>query len=136
MKKIKISLVILILVCGLYSQSNWARGGHGGGGHGGGHFGGHGGFRGYYGGGLYYGFGFPYYGYGYGYGYGFPYYSPSLYIGSTPPPIHYIQQPPVPVIQYPPGYWYYCSNPQGYYPEIKGCPTVWQQVPPLPSSPP
>jgi len=28
--------------------------------------------------------------------------------------------------------WYYCSNPQGYYPYVKECPGGWQHVVPAP----
>lgn len=28
-----------------------------------------------------------------------------------------------------PGYWYYCSDPEGYYPYVNSCSTAWQQVP-------
>ena len=27
-------------------------------------------------------------------------------------------------------YWYYCQNPQGYYPYIKSCPGGWMKVVP------
>ncbi|MDB5855987.1 MAG: hypothetical protein JWR22_4028 [Herminiimonas sp.] len=30
----------------------------------------------------------------------------------------------------PSNYWYYCTNPQGYYPTVRECPNGWQQVPP------
>lgn len=64
---------------------------------------------------------------------GQPYYS-----YPTPPVV--IQQSPV-VSQQPapppqaPTYWYYCQNPQGYYPYIRQCPTGWMQVVP-PTTPP
>lgn len=31
-----------------------------------------------------------------------------------------------------PGYWYYCDDPQGYYPYVGDCPNGWQQVTPQP----
>jgi hypothetical protein len=145
-----------------------ARGGHGrGGGHvgsgwaGAGHYGGYrggyyGGYRGWYYG-RFYGRGFyPYWGlYGWGYwgwpllgwayagwpyyayaGYpylGWPYYSP--YYSSdvaTAPPVY--NEPEQPQSQY----WYYCTNPQGYYPYIRSCPGGWLTVVPnvTPPSPP
>lgn len=125
--------IIIALLINLYSGPVLAHGGggHGGfGGHHGGGFGHHGGFRGgYYGGigGLYFGMGYPY---GYRYGYGYPYYSPPVTIQA--PPITYIQQPAPVVQQYPAGYWYYCTNPEGYYPYVKTCPNAWQQVAPVP----
>ena len=42
-------------------------------------------------------------------------------------PQTYIQQEP-PTQQY----WYYCQNPQGYYPYVGECPDGWQQVAPQP----
>jgi hypothetical protein len=30
------------------------------------------------------------------------------------------------------GYWYYCANPQGYYPYVAYCPAGWQLVPAYP----
>jgi hypothetical protein len=30
-------------------------------------------------------------------------------------------------------YWYYCSNPQGYYPYVKNCSVNWIPVPPKPN---
>jgi hypothetical protein len=26
-------------------------------------------------------------------------------------------------------FWYYCTNPPGYYPSVQTCPTPWQRVP-------
>jgi hypothetical protein len=54
----------------------------------------------------------------------------------------YYQQPPVAVQSEPnvyvqpeaPTYWYYCANPEGYYPYVKQCPKGWMKV--VPSSPP
>jgi hypothetical protein len=28
----------------------------------------------------------------------------------------------------PPGYWYYCQEPAGYYPYVQQCPTEWLTV--------
>ena len=36
--------------------------------------------------------------------------------------------PPAP----PQNYWYYCANPQGYYPYVQQCPGGWTQVPSTP----
>lgn len=37
---------------------------------------------------------------------------------------------------YGPGsYWYYCSNPAGYYPYVQSCGTPWQPVPATPPQP-
>jgi hypothetical protein len=57
----------------------------------------------------------------------YPYYSP--------PPVVIERQAPVYVQPEPqPQYWYYCQNPQGYYPYIQRCPGGWLQV--VPSAPP
>lgn len=146
MKHIKLICFILALIT---SHTVWARGYYGGnwgGGHYGGNWGGYYG-RGYYGRGGYYngiglGLGLGYgLGYGlvgyYGNGYYSPYYGyPSTTIITAPatPPV-YIQQAAPVVQQNPAGYWYYCNNPQGYYPYIKQCPNGWQQVSPTPPAP-
>jgi len=64
--------------------------------------------------------GFPY---PYAYPYPYPYY--------VPPPV-VTQEPPVysEPEQQQSDYWYYCQNPQGYYPYIKSCPGGWMKVVP------
>lgn len=63
-------------------------------------------------------YGLPYYGY--------PYYvSPTIV--ATAPPV-YIQQPQR-AEDGSDGNWYYCSNPQGYYPTVSECPGGWTPVP-------
>jgi hypothetical protein len=62
---------------------------------------------------------YPYYAYPYRYyGYPYPYAQPPVY--NTEP-----QQ----------DYWYYCQNPQGYYPYVKNCPGGWMRVVPTPPQP-
>ena len=62
----------------------------------------------------------------------YPYYS--LY--AAPPvvaqgqPETYIQETPE---SEEPSYWYYCPDPQGYYPYVKKCPKGWMRVVPSPS---
>jgi hypothetical protein len=63
----------------------------------------------------------PFYGYG-----GPPYAAPPVVIEQ--PPV-FVQQPD------PPAYWYYCQDPQGYYPYVPQCATGWMQVVP-PQGPP
>ena len=58
-------------------------------------------------------------------------YPPAVVTVPVTPPV-YIQQAPPVIQQYPPGYWYYCNNPEGYYPYIQQCPNGWQQVEPTP----
>ena len=143
MKQITTACLVIALIGSITGNSAWAHGGgggHGGGGHyggggygGGGHYGGgHYGHGGYYGPSYYYGGLGLGLGYGLGY-YGSPYYAypPAVIAVPTAPPV-YIQQTPPVVQQNPSGYWYYCNNPQGYYPYVKQCPGGWQQVAPTP----
>lgn len=69
-----------------------------------------------------------------------PYYSPYYYyppqVVVRPEPQVYIERaapqtapPPAPQTQ---NYWYYCTNPQGYYPYVKDCPGGWLHVVPTP----
>ena len=61
----------------------------------------------------------------------YPYYPYSPYY-YAPPAV--IQQAPLYQQQAPQSeeqsYWYFCSNPQGYYPYIKRCPSGWLKVVP------
>ncbi|HTX54221.1 MAG TPA: hypothetical protein VMD08_12465 [Candidatus Baltobacteraceae bacterium] len=59
------------------------------------------------------------------YPYAYPYYYP-------PAPVVVQQAPPPVVVQPPaePAYWYYCQNPQGYYPYVQSCPHGWMKVVP------
>src|SRR5450631_1628191 len=58
---------------------------------------------------------------------------------------HYVEPPPVVVREQPPAYipppqtvapvhnyWYYCQNPQGYYPNVRQCTHQWMRVVPTP----
>ena len=58
------------------------------------------------------------------YPYGYPYAHPPVVV--QPPPQVYALPPP------PPPVWYYCENPQGYYPYVPQCPGGWRQVPARP----
>lgn len=158
MKQLTAACLVIVMIGLITSNPAWARGGGGGGGGGGGHYGGgYGGGHygggwggGHYGGGYGYGghyghsnygfyFGAPFYPYPYyGFPYQYPYYYPPAVVTVPVTPPVYIQQSQPAAQQNSPGYWYYCSNPEGYYPYIKECPNGWQQVepkPPAPSSP-
>ncbi len=158
MKNIRLIYLIFALLAILVNHSVLARDGHsgrgahsGGSGHPGGSYGHEGNYSshghshlniglGYYGPGFYGyggfgGYGYGSYGFG-GYGYSDPYYFPPYYaypraviVPSTPPV--YIQQQIQP-IQPRTNYWYYCQNPDGYYPYVKNCPGGWLQVAPQP----
>lgn len=74
--------------------------------------------------GLWWG-GWPYY-YPYAsYPYGAPYadYAPQ-------PPAEYVEQAPVNTQAF---YWYYCTDPAGYYPYVQNCNAAWMQVVPQPA---
>ena len=146
-------LLVTVLCASAIPGHTWRGGGQRGGGHGfhGGHrvYGGHGyyGRHGWGGVGISVGVG-PYwgpYGYAYGYPYGYPSYGhpsygyPSYGYPSYGYPYTYAPQiavqpaPPV-VIQPPsaPSVWYYCDNPEGYYPYVQQCPGGWRTVAPNP----
>jgi hypothetical protein len=151
MNRVKSTLVFLLLLLGATTSGvSLADGGRGGGygGRGGG-YGGHGGY-GYGGHG----------GYGIGVSIGVPwispwYYPPSYYYPPAPyyyPPSPYYYPPQVvsgpssppvyiergnsePAPSQPSSSWYYCDNPQGYYPYVKQCPAGWQMVAPQPPPP-
>lgn len=63
-------------------------------------------------------------------------YPPVVVVPAGPP--EYIEhgQTPAPMAQGQPAadYWYYCTNPAGYYPYIQQCPGGWQKVAPRPPS--
>jgi len=66
----------------------------------------------------------------------YPYYYPPAPVVVTPPsPPVYIDNGSATAA--PPNsnsnYWYFCRNPQGYYPYVKECPgSGWERVPPQP----
>lgn len=58
-----------------------------------------------------------------------------------PPPVVIQQHPPVTALPEQPqeNYWYYCPDPQGYYPYVQSCPEGWMKVVPQltpPGAPP
>jgi hypothetical protein len=75
--------------------------------------------------------------------YPYPYYYPypSVVAVQPPAPTVYVEKTPevvaAPVQSAPApqaaGYWYYCQNPQGYYPYVNQCPGGWMTV--LPQAP-
>ena len=73
--------------------------------------------------------------FGYGGHFGYPYFRypyryPARVIVQKPAaPVTYIEKSD----QDEPHYWYYCTEPKGYYPHIKQCPVGWLQV--VPHSP-
>ncbi|MFZ4479774.1 MAG: hypothetical protein ACOYNZ_07780 [Rhodoferax sp.] len=136
-----LTAVMLLMVTGV--SAGPPRGGgvyHGGGGHhrghpawGGGHWGS--------GVGIYYGGLGLGWGYGYPYAYGYPYSYAPIVINAEAMPQVLIQQD-VPVgaaAQNEPstGYWYYCTQPAGYFPYVQDCSQPWMKVvPQIPSNQP
>ena len=129
MKKLICIVLTLLVVALANTQPAYAvRGGNFG--HGGGHFGHSGGHVGV---GVFLGPGFwgpgwwgpyPYYPY-------YPYYNPQVIVQEPQSDI-YVQPAPQ---QEGPHYWYFCTDPQGYYPNVKKCPKGWMKVIP-PANPP
>ena len=85
----------------------------------------------------------PYYYAGY---YGYPYYYPEVVVNpvilaNPQPPVVYVESLPSNYSSTPnnqvtnvspsqnENVWYYCHNPDGFYPSIKSCPAGWQKVP-------
>jgi hypothetical protein len=70
------------------------------------------------------------------YAYGPPayYYAPPPPVYVVPPPTTYVIPAPAPVVQgpAPAAMWYYCDNPQGYYPSVPNCSSPWRPVQPTP----
>jgi hypothetical protein len=130
MKSLK-SAIAAVLLLSAASGSAFAY--HGGGGYHGGH---HGSRVGVYIGAPVLGFGYPYPYYGYpGYGYeGYGVYGPSTTIVTTPaqPPVYIEQQSAATTGPASDGNWYYCHNPDGYYPYVKQCADGWQRIPAQP----
>ena len=71
------------------------------------------------------------------------YYPPAYYYGprayyaeplAPAAPAYYIQRDNGAGAPPPAGYWYYCRDLQGYYPQVQQCPTPWQQVPAQPQT--
>jgi hypothetical protein len=140
-----ITILVLLLAAAItdyaYAEGSSRGGGgyYGGGGyHGGGHYYGGGGYYrgGYWRGGVWIGPGWGWGGWG-PWWWGAPYYPYYPYYASPPTVIE--QEPPVYVEPTPQqeeqSYWYYCRNPQGYYPYVKQCPGGWMKVIPSPVPP-
>ena len=59
-----------------------------------------------------------------------PYYYPPYPAYYAPPPGPQPQAPVQATGAPPPQYWYYCDNPQGYYPHVQTCSSAWRPVAP------
>lgn len=126
MKGLKIFLPALALIGALGLGSASAQHGHHGHGHSHARIGFAFGGPGYW---PYYGAPYPYY-YPYHPYYSYPYYGyPPTMPVQTSPPVYVERGQDEAEGEY---YWYYCSNPKGYYPYIGVCNTNWQRVTPVP----
>lgn len=121
-------LTISVLLCSsvIYADPHHHRGEHYGSG-----------YRGYHRGpsvGFYFGspsYSRPYYAYPYQPYY--PYYPPTIVTVPVNPPVYIERSPPQPAQPLESGYWYYCNEPEGYYPYVQECPNGWRQVDPIPA---
>jgi hypothetical protein len=87
------------------------------------------------GGPLWWGWGWPYplaYSYAYGYPYGYAYAYPDPVYAEAPV---YVEQSRPAQRELASGYWYYCTDPAGYYPYVQSCTQPWMQVAPQPAPP-
>jgi hypothetical protein len=125
-------LAMTVIALLLVSAINGHAGGYYGGGHYRGGWGGGPAFRG----GVWIGPGWGAWGPGWGgWGWGlpvYPYYATTEVIIQQQPPVYVEPQQSQPEEE---GYWYYCQNPQGYYPYVKKCPNGWMKVVPSPTQP-
>jgi hypothetical protein len=76
---------------------------------------------------------YPYYPYGYDYPFGYNYLPPPV-VGGVAPPAY--PAPPDGAGPAEQQNWYYCADPQGYYPYVRTCNGQWQMVPAAPNAPP
>ena len=64
-----------------------------------------------------------------------PYYAyppPVITLTPSAPPIYIERDDIASAPELPANFWYYCQDPDGYYPYVKQCPGGWVQVPPRP----
>lgn len=71
-----------------------------------------------------------------GYFYPPPYYYPPV-VAAPRAPTEYIEMGVAPAApSESQAMWYFCAEPEGYYPYVQQCPGGWQTVPPRPPQPP
>jgi len=64
------------------------------------------------------------------------YYPPSVLTVPTEPPVYIERGVGAESAPQTSASWYYCADPQGYYPYVEQCPGGWQAVPPRPAASP
>jgi hypothetical protein len=137
---LKGSIGLLAVLAGI-TLNGFAFANHGGGGgHSGGSgagAGGHSGYSGYYGHGGFRGYGWGgYYGAPLFWGgydalpYNYEFYAPEFAAPMISP--GYTGESVAPAAPPQSAWWYYCDNPQGYYPYVQQCMSHWQRVSPQP----
>lgn len=58
-------------------------------------------------------------------------YYPPVAVPPVSPPVYVERdEEPAPRAEPPAQWWYWCPNPQGYYPYVKECTVAWQRVTP------
>jgi hypothetical protein len=67
-----------------------------------------------------------------------PFIPPVVMVQTPQPPVYVEQTPSAQVVQQAPAptgtqFWYYCTNPKGYYPYVPNCSVDWQKVPATPA---
>jgi hypothetical protein len=65
-------------------------------------------------------------------GYWAPAVQPPVMVAPPPAPVYVERGDAVPAPQSDPANWYYCHNPDGYYPYVKQCASGWEKVTPKP----
>lgn len=56
---------------------------------------------------------------------------PAVVVPAPPPAVVYVERPvPIEDAAPLPGYWYWCAEPEGWYPNVVECPQGWLPVPP------
>ena len=64
------------------------------------------------------------------------YYPPAVVSVPTEPPVYIERDEATEPAPQASASWYYCADPQGYYPYVNQCPGGWQAVSPRPSTVP
>ena len=75
----------------------------------------------------------PYYYPYYPYSYPPYYYPPAVVTVPATPPVYIEREDDSTAAPGTSAYWYYCADPQGYYPDVKECPGGWRAVSPQPA---
>jgi hypothetical protein len=65
--------------------------------------------------------------------YYYPYYYPPAVVTVPATPPVYIEREADSAAPEASAYWYYCTDPEGYYPYVRACPGGWQAVAPQPA---